>query len=167
MEDGPDRLALELVAYIESMNTDNQALGQENAENEMRLAEMAEEMAALDERLGGATAERAALVQRLEAQWAAFGERTTEARSLADAGRAADAERVIVTALGEAHGSGLLREPAINMLGYRLLGSDHVELAIAVFKFPEVELFVIYAIMAFVLAIRPEGLFVPVKARRI
>jgi outer membrane protein OmpA-like peptidoglycan-associated protein len=68
MEDGPDRLALELVAYIETMSNQNQALGQENAENEMRLAEMAEEMAALDERLGGATAERAALVQRLEAQ---------------------------------------------------------------------------------------------------
>ncbi|MBT8107942.1 MAG: OmpA family protein [Gammaproteobacteria bacterium] len=68
MEDGPDRLSLELVAYIETMSNNNQALGQENAENEMRLAEMAEEMAALDERLGGATAERAALVQRLEAQ---------------------------------------------------------------------------------------------------
>ena len=68
MEDGPDRLALELVAHIESLSNVNQALGQENAENEMRLAEMAEEMAALDERLGGATAERAALVQRLEAQ---------------------------------------------------------------------------------------------------
>ena len=38
------------------------------AENETRLAEMEEEMSALDERLGGATAERAALVQRLEAQ---------------------------------------------------------------------------------------------------
>ena len=68
MEDGPDRLAQELIAYVEAMNNDNQALGQENAENEMRLAEMAEEMAALDERLGGATAERAALIQRLEAQ---------------------------------------------------------------------------------------------------
>ena len=68
MEDGPGRLADELVAYIDAMNKQNQALGQENTENEMRLAEMAEEMAALDERLGGATAERAALVQRLEAQ---------------------------------------------------------------------------------------------------
>jgi hypothetical protein len=68
MEDGPGRLAAELVAYIENANNRNQALGQENAENEMRLAEMAEEMAALDERLGGATAEQAALVQRLEAQ---------------------------------------------------------------------------------------------------
>ena len=68
MEDGPERLASELVAYIDNANNRNQALGQENAENEMRLAEMAEEMAALDERLGGATAEQAALVQRLEAQ---------------------------------------------------------------------------------------------------
>lgn len=68
MEDGPSRLAAELVAYIENANNRNQALGQENSENEMRLAEMADEMAALDERLGGATAERAALVQRLEAQ---------------------------------------------------------------------------------------------------
>jgi outer membrane protein OmpA-like peptidoglycan-associated protein len=68
MEDGPDRLAAELVAYIEMKNNENQALGQENSENEMRLSEMEEEMAALDERLGGATAERAALVQRLEAQ---------------------------------------------------------------------------------------------------
>ena len=68
MEDGPDRLAAELVAYIELKNNENQALGQENSENEMRLSEMEEEMTALDERLGGATAERAALVQRLEAQ---------------------------------------------------------------------------------------------------
>jgi len=68
MEDGPDRLAAELVAYIEMKNNENQALGQENSENEMRLSEMEEEMAALDERLGGATEERAALVQRLEAQ---------------------------------------------------------------------------------------------------
>jgi len=68
MEDGPNRLAAELVAYIEDANNRNQALGQENTENEIRLAEMAEEMTALDERLGGATAERASLVQRLEAQ---------------------------------------------------------------------------------------------------
>lgn len=68
MEDGPTRLAAELVAYIENLNNENQALGQENSENEMRLTEMQEELAALDERLGGATAERAALIQRLEAQ---------------------------------------------------------------------------------------------------
>jgi outer membrane protein OmpA-like peptidoglycan-associated protein len=68
MEDGPVRLAAELVAYIDRLNTENQALTQENSENELRMADMSEELSALDQRLGGATAERAALVQRLEAQ---------------------------------------------------------------------------------------------------
>lgn len=68
MEEGPDRLAAELVAYIDAARNENQALTQENGENAIRLADMEEEMAALDERLGGATEERAALIQRLEAQ---------------------------------------------------------------------------------------------------
>ena len=68
MEDGPDRLAASLVAHIEGLRNENQSLQQEKTENETRLTDMEEEMAALDERLGGATAERAALVQRLEAQ---------------------------------------------------------------------------------------------------
>lgn len=42
-----------------------------------------------------------------------------------------------------------------------------VSRAAAVHLFPAVELFVIYAIMALVLCIRPEGLFTPIKARRI
>ena len=68
MQEGPDKLAAELVTYIDNLRNENQALGQEKAENETRLADMEEELRALDERLGGATAERAALVQRLEAQ---------------------------------------------------------------------------------------------------
>jgi len=68
METGPEKLTADLVAYIDQMRKDNQALGQEKSENEARLADMDEELRALDERLGGATAERAALVQRLEAQ---------------------------------------------------------------------------------------------------
>lgn len=68
MEDGPDRLAASLIAHIEGLHNENQSLQQEKTENETRLTDMEEEMAALDERLGGATAERAALVQRLEAQ---------------------------------------------------------------------------------------------------
>jgi outer membrane protein OmpA-like peptidoglycan-associated protein len=68
MQDGPDKLTAELVAYVENLRKENQALGQEKAENEIRLADMEEELRVLDERLGGATAERAALVQRLEAQ---------------------------------------------------------------------------------------------------
>jgi branched-chain amino acid transport system permease protein len=50
------------------------------------------------------------------------------------------------------------------IIGALLVG---ISRAAAVHKFPEIELFVIYAIMALVLAIRPEGLFAPAKARKI
>ncbi|MDJ0759255.1 MAG: OmpA family protein [Woeseiaceae bacterium] len=68
MVDGPDRLAGELVSHIESQQDAIQRLEQEQGENAIRIADMEDELRALDERLGGATAERAALVQRLEAQ---------------------------------------------------------------------------------------------------
>jgi outer membrane protein OmpA-like peptidoglycan-associated protein len=68
METGPDRLTSELVAYFDNLSSDKQALEQEKAEFLVRIADMEEELSALDERLGGATAERAALIQRLEAQ---------------------------------------------------------------------------------------------------
>jgi len=68
MQEGPDRLAAELVAYFENEANELQAVQQEYAEDQLRLADMEEEMRTLDERLGGATAERAALIQRLEAQ---------------------------------------------------------------------------------------------------
>lgn len=68
MQDGPDRLLAELLAYFNEQANTLQALQQEKAENEMRLSDMEEEMRTMDERLGGATAERAALIQRLEAQ---------------------------------------------------------------------------------------------------
>jgi outer membrane protein OmpA-like peptidoglycan-associated protein len=68
MQDGPDRLAAELVSYVENLRIEKQRLEQENADSTLRLADMEEELRVLDERLGGATAERAALVQRLEAQ---------------------------------------------------------------------------------------------------
>jgi OOP family OmpA-OmpF porin len=68
MQEGPDKLLAELIVYFEQQANELQALQQEKAENEVRLADMEEEMRTLDERLGGATAERAALVQRLEAQ---------------------------------------------------------------------------------------------------
>ena len=50
------------------------------------------------------------------------------------------------------------------MLGSLIVG---VSRAAAVHLLPEVELFVIFAIMAAVLAVRPEGLFAPAKARHI
>ena len=68
METGGDELTAELVSFFEQQRNQLQELEQEKADNEVRIADMEEEMRALDERLGGATAERAALVQRLEAQ---------------------------------------------------------------------------------------------------
>lgn len=68
MQEGPDHLLAELMAYFENQANSLQALQQEKKENEIRLADMEVEMRTLDERLGGATAEGAALIQRLEAQ---------------------------------------------------------------------------------------------------
>jgi outer membrane protein OmpA-like peptidoglycan-associated protein len=68
MSNGHDELAAELVSYVENARNDMQSLEQDVDASNLRLADMEEEIRALDERLGGATAERAALVQRLEAQ---------------------------------------------------------------------------------------------------
>ena len=68
MSNGHEELTAELVAYVENARNEVQSLEQDVEASNLRLADMAEEIRALDERLGGATAERAALVQRLEAQ---------------------------------------------------------------------------------------------------
>ncbi len=68
MAQGPGHLADELVAYIEFMRHSKQSLEQEKSEGELRVADMEEELRALDARLGGATQERAALIERLAAQ---------------------------------------------------------------------------------------------------
>ncbi len=68
MSDGHEGLRVELVAYIENTQNELQSLGQDVDAGILRLADMEEEIRALDERLGGATAERTALVKRLEAQ---------------------------------------------------------------------------------------------------
>lgn len=68
MAEGPDQLTEELVAYFEQQRNELQRLNQEKSEDEVRIADMETEMNALDQRLGGASAERAALVQRLAAQ---------------------------------------------------------------------------------------------------
>ena len=68
MAAGHDELEAALVAYVEHVRSEVQSLEQDVEASDLRLADMADEIRALDERLGGATAERAALVQRLEAQ---------------------------------------------------------------------------------------------------
>jgi outer membrane protein OmpA-like peptidoglycan-associated protein len=68
MSGGHDKIEVDLMTYIENMQRQVQGLEQEGEANILRLADMEEEIRTLDERLGGATEERAALVQRLEAQ---------------------------------------------------------------------------------------------------
>lgn len=68
MSGGSNEIETDLVDYIENMQGRVQELEQEADANILRLADMEEEIRTLDERLGGATDERAALVQRLEAQ---------------------------------------------------------------------------------------------------
>jgi outer membrane protein OmpA-like peptidoglycan-associated protein len=68
MSEGHDEIELDLITYIENMQSKAQSLEQEVDANILRLADMEEEIRTLDARLGGATEERAALVQRLEAQ---------------------------------------------------------------------------------------------------
>ena len=68
MQNGPDKLADELVTFIDDALREKQRLEQENEQDKVRLADLEEELRVLDEQLGGATEERAALVQRLEAQ---------------------------------------------------------------------------------------------------
>jgi OOP family OmpA-OmpF porin len=68
MSEGHDEIELDLITYIENMQSSVQGLEQEVDANILRLADMEEEIRTLDERLGGATEERTALVARLEAQ---------------------------------------------------------------------------------------------------
>ncbi len=68
MAEGHDELEQDLLTYIENRRNEIQSLEQEVESNILRLADMEDEIRALDERLGGATAERAALVQRLETE---------------------------------------------------------------------------------------------------
>jgi outer membrane protein OmpA-like peptidoglycan-associated protein len=68
MATGPAELTDELVTYIENQRAEIQSLQQETQSGNLRMADMEDELRALDQRLGGATQERLALVQRLEAQ---------------------------------------------------------------------------------------------------
>ena len=137
MENGPDALSAELVAYIDQLRTENQSLGQEKSENELRLADMEEELRALDERLGGATAERAALIQRLEAQ-ARVKEQFEQVEKMFTSGEARvfrEGNNIILRLVGLTFDSGASQ---IRPQSFDLLGK--VEKAIDVF--PQSELII-------------------------
>ena len=75
MVDGYSELEQQLTTYIldlqhlnQALIQDKQVLIQDQKDNLIQLADMEEEIRALDRRLGGATAEKEELIQRLEAQ---------------------------------------------------------------------------------------------------
>ena len=68
MVDGYSELEKQLTTYILDLQHSNQVLTQDQKDNLIQLADMEEEIRALDKRLGGATAEKESLIQRLEAQ---------------------------------------------------------------------------------------------------
>ena len=68
METGPTPLAAALATHIDDLESHKQRLEQERSEDSVRIEDLEAELAALDERLGGATQERQALIQRIEAQ---------------------------------------------------------------------------------------------------
>jgi outer membrane protein OmpA-like peptidoglycan-associated protein len=68
LDKGVMQVATELVDYIEALRERASAAEQELTESHTRVGELEEEIRDLDERLGGVSQERVALVQRLEAE---------------------------------------------------------------------------------------------------
>ena len=68
LDNGTEGTTAELVQYIDELRENKDALTQDLTESRQRVAGLEEEIRELDEQLGGASAERVALVQRLEAE---------------------------------------------------------------------------------------------------
>ena len=71
LDNGPDSVSADLSAYIGGMQERERQLLAESEENRLQIIGLSEEIRELDERLGGVSEERTALVQRLEADAAA------------------------------------------------------------------------------------------------
>jgi outer membrane protein OmpA-like peptidoglycan-associated protein len=68
LDGGAEPVVAELVAYIEGLREQSAQGARDLADTRTRVAELEEEIRDLDERLGGVSQERVALVQRLEAE---------------------------------------------------------------------------------------------------
>ena len=71
LDSGPDSVTADLSAYIGGMQERERQLLAESEENRLQIFGLSEEIRELDERLGGVSEERTALIQRLEADAAA------------------------------------------------------------------------------------------------
>lgn len=68
LDQGVEPVVAELVAYIEGLREQSAQAEQDLADTRTRVGELQDEIRDLDERLGGVSQERVALVQRLEAE---------------------------------------------------------------------------------------------------
>ena len=68
LDKGPEPIAAELAALVEDLRESNQRLSQDVTESNARIAGLEEEIRELDEKLGGVSEERVALVKRVEAE---------------------------------------------------------------------------------------------------
>ena len=68
LDEGHTEITQELVNYIEDLRATEQRLGQDLNDSTQRVLGLEEEVRELDEKLGGVSEERVALVQRLQAQ---------------------------------------------------------------------------------------------------
>jgi OmpA-OmpF porin, OOP family len=68
LDKGVEPVVTELVAYIEGLREQSDQAQQDLADTRTRVGELEEEIRDLDQRLGGVSQERVALVQRLEAE---------------------------------------------------------------------------------------------------
>src|SRR5690606_1112900 len=68
LDGGVEPFARELVNHIEQLREEALQANVDLSDSRARIAELEEEIRALDEQLGGVSQERAALVQRLEAE---------------------------------------------------------------------------------------------------
>ena len=68
LDKGIEPVVTELVAYIEGLREQAEQATQDLTDSRARVAELEEEIRDLDQRLGGVSQERVALVQRLEAE---------------------------------------------------------------------------------------------------
>jgi outer membrane protein OmpA-like peptidoglycan-associated protein len=68
LDQGTDAVASELIVFIEELREEAAQAGVDLADSRTRIAELDDEIRALDAELGGVSQERVALVQRLEAE---------------------------------------------------------------------------------------------------
>ena len=68
LDEGTDAVARELIVFIEELREEAAQSGVDLADSRTRIAELEDEIRALDAELGGISQERVALVQRLEAE---------------------------------------------------------------------------------------------------